>query len=236
MQAHGLVVSCEHGGHAVPRDYAALFDGQQAVLQSHRGWDRGALRLARQFADALNAPLHSATTTRLVIDLNRSIGHPHLYSEFTRDLPAAERRLIVAAHYRPHRDRVEGEIADRIAQGRPVVHIASHSFTPVMDGVTRRADVAWLYDPRRPRETALARAWMARLHDRAPGLQLRRNNPYKGSGDGLTALMRKRHSGDDYLGIELEVNQRHIERGGAAWAALRADLLVSLEETLAIGI
>ncbi len=233
MNVPAVVVSCEHGGHRVPPAYADLFTGQAALLRSHRGWDRGALQLAREIAQALSAPLYVATTTRLLIDLNRSIGNRTLYSEFTRSLPAAVHARIVAAHYRPHRDRVEGEIARRIGAGTPVVHIASHSFTPVLDGVVRRADVACLYDPQRPREVALEREWIAQLARRRPALRLRRNNPYQGRGDGLTALMRRRHPDATYLGIELEVNQRLIGRGGAPWAALRADIVASLAAALA---
>jgi predicted N-formylglutamate amidohydrolase len=217
----------------VPREYAGLFAGLDALLDSHRGWDPGSLQWGRQLARAFTAPLHAATTTRLLIDLNRSIGHRQLFSEITRVLPSAERERIVANHYRPHRDRVEGDIARRIAGAQAVIHIASHSFTPVLSGVVRRADVAWLYDPRRDREAALAQRWMAQLARLRPDLRLRRNYPYQGRGDGLTALLRKRFSGESYLGIELEVNQRFVVQGGAAWAALRRDLIQSFAAALA---
>lgn len=232
MTGAGLVVSCEHGGREVPRAHAKLFAGLDVLLDSHRGWDPGALQLGRQMARALSAPLYASTTTRLLIDLNRSIGHRQLFSEITRVLPHAERASIVATHYRPHRDRVEGDIARRIAGAEVVIHIAPHSFTPVLHGVVRRADVAWLYDPRRVREAALAQRWMAQLARRSPDLRLRRNYPYQGRGDGLTALLRKRFSGETYLGIELEVNQRFVVKGGAAWAALRRDLIESLTAAL----
>ena len=228
----GLVVSCEHGGRELPAAYAARFPGHEALLDSHRGWDPGALELGRQLADAFGAPLHASTTTRLLIDLNRSIGHRQLFSEFTRGLSRAARQEIVERHYRPHRDAVEGEIARRIAAGERVVHVASHSFTPLLAGVERRADVAWLYDPRRAGEAALARRWMAELARRAPALRLRRNYPYQGRGDGLTALLRKRFAEPAYIGIELEVNQRFAQAGGAPWAALRSDLVASLAATL----
>jgi predicted N-formylglutamate amidohydrolase len=184
-------------------------------------------------AEALGAPLYASTTTRLLIDLNRSIGHRQLYSEVTRGLSRAERLDLARGHYRPHRDSVEAAIARRIADRGSVIHIASHSFTPVLHGVTRNADVAWLYDPGRRREAELARHWMAELARRAPSLRLRRNYPYHGRGDGLASLLRKRFPGDVYLGIELEVNQRYVERGGAPWAALRAALVDSLTAALA---
>ena len=231
--ADALVITCEHGGREVPAGYAALFAGHEALLQTHRGWDPGALELAQQIAGALGAPLFAATTTRLLIDLNRSIGHRQLYSEATRALPATVRRGIVAQHYRPHREAVESEIARLISSGRRVVHVASHSFTPELNGVVRQADVAWLYDPRRADEGALALRWLSALQKRSPKLKLRRNYPYEGKGDGLTSLLRKRHAPGEYVGLELEVNQRFCGPGGDAWAALRSDITGALAEVLA---
>lgn len=231
--ADALVITCEHGGREVPAGYAALFSSHEALLQTHRGWDPGALELAQQMAGALDAPLFAATTTRLLIDLNRSIGHRQLYSQATRILPTAARREIVAQHYRPHRDAVEAEIARLIASGRRVIHVASHSFTPELNGVVRQADVAWLYDPRRAGEGALALRWLSALQKRRPGLKLRRNYPYEGKGDGLTSLLRKRHAPSQYVGLELEVNQRFCLAGGDAWAALRSDITGALAEILA---
>ncbi|MDB5886888.1 MAG: N-formylglutamate amidohydrolase [Polaromonas sp.] len=231
-QGDALVITCEHGGHEVPPAYAALFAGHQALLPTHRGWDPGALELARQMAGTLGAPLFAATTTRLLIDLNRSIGHRQLHSEATRGLPPAVRLGMAAEHYRPHRDAVESEVARLIAGGRRVIHIASHSFTPELRGVVRNADVAWLYDPRRAGERAWASHWLSALRQRRPDLRLRRNYPYQGKGDGLTSLLRKRHAPAHYVGLELEVNQRFVLQGGAVWAGLRADIILALTDAV----
>ena len=228
-----LIITCEHGGCEVPALFAPLFAGHEALLQTHRGWDPGALLLARELADARNAPLFFATTTRLLIDLNRSIGHRQLHSEITRSLARAIRREIAAHHYQPYRDTVESEVARLIAAGKRVVHVASHSFTPELGGVVRQADVAWLYDPRRPGECQLADQWLAALARQRPDLKLRRNYPYQGKGDGLTSLLRKRHSPDSYIGVELEVNQRFAITGGKAWAALRLQIAQSLAQVMA---
>jgi len=208
----------------------------EARLASHRGWDAGALVLARQMAAALGVALHSATTTRLLVDLNRSIGHRELHSDVTRALGPEARRLIVERHYRPHRDAVEAAVARLVGSGRRVIHVAVHSFTPVLDGVERRADVGWLYDPRRKSERAFVDAWMAACAGRMPELRLRRNSPYRGRNDGLTALLRKRHPDESYEGIELEVNQRHVARGGRAWRTLRKALVASLQDALTVAV
>ena len=229
-----LIITCEHGGNDVPPAYAPLFVGHEALLPTHRGWDPGALELAQQMATALRAPLFASTTTRLLIDLNRSIGHRQLHSEATRKLALISRQGIAMQHYRPHRDAVESAVADKIAAGQRLVHIASHSFTPVLGGVVRRADVACLYDPRRAGERLLASQWLAALRQRRPELQLRRNYPYEGKGDGLTSLLRKRHAPAVYVGIELEVNQRFFFAGGEAWVALQADIVQALGDVLVL--
>jgi predicted N-formylglutamate amidohydrolase len=227
------MVTCEHAGRQVPRAYTALFKHRAALLHSHRGWDWGALDVARTLSEALTAPLYFTTTTRLLIDLNRSIGHRQLFSEITRPLPKPQRDEIVDLYYRPHRDTVEQAIAQRIAAGHRVLHIASHSFAPVLDGRERLADVAWLYDPRRAGERAFASRWISCFAQFLPDLRRRRNYPYRGRADGLTAALRKRHPDQTYMGIELEVNQRCVGQGGATWNALRSALAASLAQALA---
>lgn len=230
MNDRVLIVTCEHGGHALPPAFAPLFKEHRSLLNSHRGWDPGALELAWDLAHALGAPCFASTTTRLLVDLNRSVGHRQLFSEITRPLARAARQEIIALHYRPYRDAVERKVARYIEAGRSVLHVASHSFTPVLDGVVRRADVACLYDPRRPTESDLAGRWLSAFARREPSLRLRRNYPYQGRGDGLTAFLRKRFPDAAYAGIELEVNQAFVAQGGAPWVRLRSDLIDALAE------
>lgn len=231
-RAVAFVVSCEHGGNRVPSRYRELFATAQAALDSHRGYDPGALTLARQLARTLAAPLIAATTTRLLVDLNRSPGHPKLHSEWIPASPPALRAGIRARYYVPYRRRLEELVAGAIGDGQRVVHVSSHSFTPVLDSVVRNADVGILYDPARPGEVALSARWVAALHARAPHLKVRRNYPYTGKSDGFCAWLRRRHDADRYVGIELEVNQRHVAPGRAEWRALRGIIVASLAEAL----
>jgi predicted N-formylglutamate amidohydrolase len=228
-----VLITCEHGGNQVPAEHRERFAGQQALLATHRGWDPGALTLAREMAAAFDAPLFYSETTRLVIDLNRSIGNPELYSEFTRRLPAAARNEIVERYYRPHREPIDAWVKQTLDAGRRVVHIASHSFTPELKGDVRTADVGFLYDPKRPGEVVFSTRWLDALKRLRPDLRLRRNYPYIGDSDGVTYRLRRRHPPEGYIGVELEVNQQFVERGGPAWPALRRALLESLQHALA---
>jgi predicted N-formylglutamate amidohydrolase len=184
-------------------------------------------------ATAFDAPLVISTVSRLVIDLNRSLGHPRLFSEATRSAPAEVRARVVETYYRPYRTEVEGLVRDAVARSRRVVHISSHSFTPVLNGSVRRADVGLLYDPARRGESALCGRWKDSLRAAAPALRVRRNYPYAGKGDGLTAHLRRTFAPGIYVGVELEVNQRIVLAGGRPWTALKRALVDSLRAALA---
>ena len=82
-----FIISCEHGGNQIPPSYRRLFPGQRDLLDSHRGHDPGSLVMATALADAFRAPLAASTTSRLLVDLNRSIAHPQLFSAATRAAP-----------------------------------------------------------------------------------------------------------------------------------------------------
>lgn len=228
-----VLITCEHGGNRVPFRYRQLFHRHETLLKTHRGSDPGALIMARDLATALEAPLLTSTTSRLLIDLNRSIGHPRLYSEATRNASAAVRCEILERHYLPYRDQAEKLIADAVAHGNRVIHISSHSFTPELHGAVRNADIGLLYDPARAGEVELCTCWQARLKAHAPDLKARRNYPYAGKADGFTAYLRRRFRANDYVGIELEINQKHVLEGGRHWRGLRQLVIEALCQALA---
>jgi predicted N-formylglutamate amidohydrolase len=207
-----------------------LFAGSGDVLASHRGHDPGALRLARLLAGRLKRPLLLTRWSRLLVESNRSPTNPRIWSSFTKDLPPDERRSILDRYWCPHRRAVETAIA-RVIDGRGrVVHVAVHSFTPVMGGDVRNADVAFLYDTTRAREARFARRWGAHLRRHAPDLRVRCNYPYRGVADGLATWLRRRHPVTRYLGLEVEVNQAVAT--GSGWRRVGEALAASLREAL----
>jgi predicted N-formylglutamate amidohydrolase len=188
--------------------------------------------MARDLARAFGAPLVSSTISRMLVDLNRSIGHPRLFSEATRAAPAELRATIVERYYQPYRAQVERLVLRSVSRGR-VIHVSSHSFTPELDGKVRRADVGLLYHPGRRSEAALCNRWKDSLAALAPQLRVRRNYPYAGKGDGLTSHLRRRFPQASYVGIELEMNQAIVLAAGRRWTALRRTLIDSLRAACA---
>jgi predicted N-formylglutamate amidohydrolase len=227
-----LLITAEHAGHRVPARYAALFAGRERMLESHRGHDHGSRALARTLARRLGAPLCEHTITRLLVEVNRKLDHPALFSSISARLPENERERVLRQYHVPHRSRVEGAVAEGVAGGRRIVHVAVHTFAPRLRGRTRRVGVGLLYDPSRREEAAFCARWKASLRRLAPRLIVRRNQPYQGRTDGLTTTLRRRFAGGDYLGIELEVNQRFSRGDPARWRRLRETLAASLEDAM----
>jgi len=220
-----LILTCEHGGNRIPPRYAALFRRAKRVLDSHRGYDPGSLELARLLARQLRAPLVYSTVSRLLIELNRSPRHPRLFSEFSRPLDAEARDELMQRYYHSYRRRVCELVERSMRGGSTVMHVGVHTFTPVMKGERRTADVGLLYDPARRVERRLADRWLDALRRLRPELKLRRNYPYRGTSDGLTTMLR-RQFGSRYAGVELEVNQSWPSR--LTWCELQRDLAASV--------
>ncbi|HET6343409.1 MAG TPA: N-formylglutamate amidohydrolase [Myxococcota bacterium] len=220
-----VILSCEHGGNRIPKAYAPLFASHAALLESHRGYDAGALQVARAMARVTGAPLFASTVSRLLVDLNRSQGHPALFSRITRELGKADRLRILHAYYVPHRGAVEESVASAIRRRVAVLHLCVHSFTPELDGVVRNADIGLLFDPRRPGEAAFCRRWREVCQELAPELRVRFNYPYRGTSDGFTTYLRRRWSPQLYVGVELEINQALVTADPRRWAKVRRTLV-----------
>ncbi len=202
-----LLLSCEHGVNTLPPAYANHFAPHTALLQTHRAFDFGALAIAKRLSQLFNCTLIQAQATRLLVDCNRSLSHPHCFSEISKWLSADEKKALAHEYYLPFRQEVEQLIKIAIAQGQQVCHFSIHSFTPSLNGLLRNADIGLLYDPQRVGEKMLAKHWQQQLKQSGPKLRVRLNYPYRGISDGFTAALRRQFSENEYLGIEVESNQ-----------------------------
>jgi predicted N-formylglutamate amidohydrolase len=214
----------------VPPACTKLFAGSRTLLHSHRGWDPGALAVARALARATGAPLVATTITRLLVDANRSPHNPRVFSDRTRALASPQRDALLARYHAPHWRRVR-EALDALPGDGPVLHLAVHSFTPVLHGRPRDYDVGLLYDPKRRGERDFAAAWQRALTLALGPGRVRRNAPYRGDADGLTTALRREHAQRRYRGIELEMSQALLA-DPTRRRALVAALLRTLRQVL----
>lgn len=132
-----LVLTCEHGGRAVP---AALAEETppSSDMNRHIAYDIGAAAVAQTLAKRLDAPLALQPFSRLVIDCNRPRHAPDLAPAigdgsvipFNEGLGEAALDARWQAIHQPFHQSVSELIA---ARGRPAL-LAVHSFTRQLRG------------------------------------------------------------------------------------------------------
>lgn len=228
-----VIISCEHAGNKVPPEYRHLFDADPAVLNTHRGLDIGALELTQTLGKTLDTDIYVHKISRLIVDLNRSLHNPSAFSEFMEGVDRNARKQLVRDYYLPHRKQV-GQLVEKSVRNRePVFHLSVHTFTPKLGGVVRNADIGFLYDPRRDLEKKFCWHWRKKLQEKMPELKYRMNYPYRGTMDGFTTYLRKEFSMEEYLGIELEVNQKFPQSGNRKrWKLMQQHIANTLESVL----
>jgi predicted N-formylglutamate amidohydrolase len=231
-----FLLVCDHAGRHVPRTLGDL-GVPPADWDRHIAWDIGAGALTGQLGQTLDATSIEQVYSRLVIDCNRTPGHPTSIAPSSdgtsvpgnQDLGEAERAARVVEIFEPYHDAISAEVQRRLALGCKLALVAVHSFTPVMAGIARPWQAAVLYN----RDPRLGHALAARL--KAKGLIIGDNEPYYVTDEtDYTIPVHAERRGLPYL--ELEVRQDMIAdpAGQADWAALLAELLPPSAEAAGI--
>ena len=185
-------------------------------------------------AEALDAPLVLAGYSRLVIDLNRPVGHPQSICEVSdgtpvpanRGLDAEARRRRVRDLFEPYHDAVNralGRLWDRAPDRAPAL-FSVHSFTPRYGAEHRPWDIGvlWNRDPR------LAVPLMERLE--ALGLDVGDNEPYSGKDLAYTIDMHGGAAGLANCVVEINQDQVADDAGVARWAEILTPILGDILE------
>lgn len=226
-----LLITCEHGGNHIPEKYQSFFKNETALLQSHRGYDLGALDVFKHIKSLADYACASETS-RLLIELNRSLHHPHLFSSVTKVFSKDEKNNLIQNYYLPYRKSLERIIKNHLQNEETVIHISVHSFTPVFNGVVRNASIGLLFDPSRKNERRFCLDFKNNIQKQNSHLKVRFNYPYLGKADGFTTYLRKVFP-KNYMGIEIEINQQFSFENKMPMS-LKNALLLALGESIAV--
>jgi predicted N-formylglutamate amidohydrolase len=202
-----IVLTCEHGGNKVPEHMQHLFSSNKQVLRTHKGLDLGALDLFNTLKPLADFSIAS-TTSRLLIELNRSLHHKNLFSEFSKSLSTSEKKELINFYYLVYRNKVENSVRNYIKERNEVLHISVHSFTPILNSIERNCDIGVLYDSSNTNEKEFSRQFRKKVLEQNRHLNVRYNYPYLGKMDGFTTYLRKQFP-CNYVGIEIEINQKY---------------------------
>ncbi len=222
-----FLIVCEHASKTIPAGLGGL--GLDAgAANSHIAWDPGALAVATELSQILDAPLVEARFSRLAYDCNRppeAAGAMPEKSEIydipgNRNLSPEARARRVRELYEPFSRALTNAITTRVLQGRPPVLVTIHSFTPVYFGEQREVELGILHDE----DTTLADAMLANA-DKTTMLA-RRNEPY-GAADGVTHTLKLHAIPNGLLNVMIEVRNDLLTTGAEQKkvAAELADML-----------
>jgi predicted N-formylglutamate amidohydrolase len=203
-----FLVVCDHAGRAVPRRLGRL-GAPEAAFERHIAWDIGAGAVASELGRRLGASVVRQAYSRLVVDCNRPLHVESLIPEVSdgtpipanRGLSPVQRLQRVAAIHAPYHDAIERLIAQRLAERRPVILVAVHSFTPAMDGFERPWRFGVLHGGDSPFSARMLEALRAEEGEAAVG----DNQPYALGPFDCTVPQHAQARGLDYL--ELEIRQ-----------------------------
>lgn len=201
-----LILTCEHATNLLPSSYHSLFKNEQDLLNTHEGFDIGAFEVYKSLQNLAHYSLHYPWS-RLLIEINRSLHHPNLFSIISKKMDKAEKNRIITNYYEPYRNQIQQKIKESIDRGEQVLHLSIHSFTPILNGYVRETDLGILYDPRRNAEKDWVENFRKELSLQFGQFRIRMNYPYLGKADGFTTSLRTKFT-RQYLGIELEINQK----------------------------
>lgn len=232
-RAIGLVLSCEHASWALPPgEHLGLGED---VLRSQASWDPGAFEIAARLGDAADLAVHAGAFSRMWVDLNRPPEHPDVIPRISYgalvpgndDLSDAERARRLDAFHRPYWDAVRRDVQARLLDHGRCLLLSSHSFDPALDPERRTFDIGVLYDPARGFEAELAERLIFGLA--RANLSVRANQPYRGTGPGITTSLRDELPADRYAGIQLETSFAVSTRPGGC-ARIASALIPVVEE------
>lgn len=224
-----ILLVCEHAGQAIPACLEGLGIGR-AVLDSHRGWDIGALAVARAVADRLTAPLIIQHYSRLVIDVNRPPESAHAVpSQVDGEVIPGNVGITPGQQALRAQDIFEpfdAAVSRMIAHLQPRGCFSIHSFTPSMGGTARPWHGGFLTRA----NPGTAQRMIDTIAARDPRLKLAINQPY--TIDDETDWFIPRHAepcGASHALIEIRNDMIGSANGVILWAdhiahAIRAAL------------
>lgn len=176
-----ILLVCDHASRRFPKALGSM--GLDPVAQiCHLAWDIGAGAVTEAVAESLQVTAVLAGYSRLVVDCNRNLMDPSAFLEFgdgvivpgNRRIGQNEKRRRAEEIYWPYHRALDGQIGRLTDSGVKPLMVAIHSFTPVLDGVSRPWEIGVLWDTDRP----TAKTFIAGF--RAAGFAVGDNEPYSG--------------------------------------------------------
>ncbi|HNP63116.1 MAG TPA: N-formylglutamate amidohydrolase [Woeseiaceae bacterium] len=230
-----ILLVCDHASCRFPESLGDM-GLDPFARRCHLAVDIGAGPLTERLASTLGVTTVVQQYSRLVVDCNRELMDPGAFLQFgdgvlipgNRSLSQADKDLRADAIYWPYHKAIDQQVKRLTAIGATPAFITVHSFTPVMDGVSRPWQMGVLWDTD------------ARLRDiflegfRAAGYHVGDNEPYSGRApQDYTIDTHAEAAGIPHVGIEIRQDLIDSDDGVATIARLMHGIIESIPKRLA---
>lgn len=222
----------DHAGNVIPSSLGTL-GLSEADRRRHIAWDIGVDGLGVALAEELDAVFIRQTYSRLVIDCNRTPDAQDAMAP-TSDgthvpgnvaLTPDDRAERVAAIHEPYHRVIADELSRRDAEGRAMVLVSLHSFTPVMRGGTPRPwQIGVLYYGG---DTSFATVLLAALK-RDSDLTVGDNEPYQMDQIDYTVPRHAYPTRRPYAELEIRQDLLGDQQAQRHWASLLKRALLTV--------
>lgn len=229
-----VILVCDHASRKIP---GCLGDMGLDPLtrRCHLAWDIGAGPLTRELAERLGATAVLAGYSRLVMDCNRELTDPSAFLEFgdgvaipgNVGISDQEKADRAQALFWPYHHAIETEVARLSQSGTKPLMLAVHSFTPVLDGISRRWEMGVLWDV----DSRVSSMLISRL--RQAGYEVGDNQPYSGRApQDFTIDHHAEGGGLPHVGLEVRQDQILKPAGVRKVADVLAPVIEEIMETV----
>ena len=227
-----ILLVCDHASHRFPK---ALGDMglDPFARRCHLAVDIGAGRVTESLAKSLGVTAVVHNYSRLVIDCNRQLMDPSAFLEYgdgilvpgNRNLHQEDKDLRSTALYWPYHCAIDEQVQRLRKAGPSPAFISIHSFTPVLNGESRKWEMGILWD----KDERLREIFLEGL--RAAGYLVGDNEPYSGKApQDFTIDHHAEEVGLPHIGIEIRQDLVDDEAGVAEIAEAMRQIIASIPD------
>jgi predicted N-formylglutamate amidohydrolase len=230
-----ILLVCDHASCRFPKSLGDM-GLDPFARRCHLAVDIGAGALTERLAASLGVTAVLAQYSRLVVDCNRQLMDPGAFLEYgdgvvvpgNRKLQQADKDLRADTLYWPYHSAIDQQVRRLKSIAQPPAFMAVHSFTPVMDGVTRQWEMGVLWDT----DTRLRDIFLEGFT--AAGYLVGDNEPYSGKApQDFTIDHHAEEIGLPHLGIEIRQDLIDNDAGVEKIAAVMHKIIESIPERIA---
>ncbi len=229
-----ILLVCDHASHRFPKSLGDM-GLDPFARRCHLAVDIGAGRVTKALAKSLGVTAVVHNYSRLVVDCNRQLMDPSAFLEYgdgilvpgNRNLHQEDKDLRASALYWPYHCAIDEQVQRLRKAGPAPAFISIHSFTPVLNGESRKWEMGILWD----KDERLRNIFLKDL--REAGYLVGDNEPYSGKApQDFTIDHHAEEVGLPHIGIEIRQDLIDDEAGVAEITDVMRKVIASIPERI----